>query len=290
MSLSQFSAASLFDVSGKVVLVTGGGSGLGRAIASAFVANGAKVFITGRRLDSLLETKRLIESDLSSVSNAGSIEVLQGSVSSKEDILKIKEAYVKAGGERLDVLVNCAGVMKTIPVKYDVDDVEKLEDALWSPEWSDFDVSFATNITAMYFVSVAFLPFLRLSDSPSITNICSIAAYSLSRKAGTPSYGPSKAGAVQLTQQLAARFMPFKIRVNALCPGLMPSEMTAKTAAEMEAGPLGPTIATIPLKRVGHETEIAGPVLFLSSKAGGYVDGSVLVVDGGRLMTITATN
>lgn len=60
--------------------------------------------------------------------------------------------------------------------------------------------------------------------------------------------------------------------------------MTAKTAAEMEAGPLGPTIATIPLKRVGHETEIAGPVLFLSSKAGGYVDGSVLVVDGGRLM------
>ena len=150
MSLSQYTTASLFDVSGKVVLVTGGGSGLGRAIASAcssklpsellsaflspspslppiltfllssprgsfplVVANGAKVFITGRRLDSLLETKRLVESDLASVSNPGSIEVLQGSVSSKEDIIKIKEEYVKAGGERLDVLVNCAGEWPT---------------------------------------------------------------------------------------------------------------------------------------------------------------------------------
>ena len=119
--------------------------------------------------------------------------------------------------------------MKPIPAKYDPDNVDTLESALWSPEWSvlpplsssmprdkptssrlrlsvlpafvpfilsrsDFDVSFATNITAMYFVSVAFLPFLRLSESPAITNICSIAAYSLSRKAGTPSYGPSKSG------------------------------------------------------------------------------------------------
>jgi NAD(P)-dependent dehydrogenase (short-subunit alcohol dehydrogenase family) len=236
--------------------------------------------------------------------------------------VKLVEAY-KEHEQSLNVLVNCAGVMRDLPETYKPgDSLEQIEKSLWSAEWDDFTVQLDTNLTSLYFVTIAFLPLLKLAkDDPSVCNIASIAAWNLSPSYASTSYGPSKAGgtsihsttsspncrcsdkiplhpslttlppqssALAITKQLASRLSPFNVRVNSICPGIFPSEMTSPTQDAVSSGPLAETIKTNPIPRAGREEEIVGPLVFLSSKAGGYCTGAVLVVDGGRKMTTSA--
>ncbi|OXG10875.1 hypothetical protein C367_06700 [Cryptococcus neoformans Ze90-1] len=271
----------IFDVKGKVVLVTGGGTGLGKAISSGFVQNGAKVYITGRRQQVLEEAAKEI---------GGDIIPIQGDVSTKEGCKAIADA-LSAKESKLDALINCAGVMRayktTIKDHNNPDEVEKL---LWEGhDDNDFNYSNAININGPYFMTCALIPLLRKSDLRSVVIIASIAGLANQRATGSVSYGVSKAAAIHLGKLLAGRLHPLKIRVNTICPGIFPSEMTGKNDAgqglEYDIGEI-PTKAAkrSTVGRPGLPEEIVGPVLLLSSKAGGYFDGAMLTVDGGRLM------
>ncbi|AFR98741.2 hypothetical protein CNAG_06511 [Cryptococcus neoformans var. grubii H99] len=271
----------IFDVKGKVVLVTGGGTGLGKAISSGFVQNGAKVYITGRRQQVLEEAAKEI---------GGDIIPIQGDVSTKEGCKAIADA-LSAKESKLDALINCAGVMRayktTIKDHNNPDEVEKL---LWEGhDDDDFNYSNAININGPYFMTCALIPLLRKSDLRSVVIIASIAGLANQRATGSVSYGVSKAAAIHLGKLLAGRLHPLKIRVNTICPGIFPSEMTGKNDAgqglEYDIGEI-PTKAAkrSTVGRPGLPEEIVGPVLLLSSKAGGYFDGAMLTVDGGRLM------
>ncbi|OWZ27331.1 hypothetical protein LQV05_002408 [Cryptococcus neoformans] len=271
----------IFDIKGKVVLVTGGGTGLGKAISSGFVQNGAKVYITGRRQQVLEEAAKEI---------GGDIIPIQGDVSTKEGCKAIADA-LSAKESKLDALINCAGVMRayktTIKDHNNPDEVEKL---LWEGhDDDDFNYSNAININGPYFMTCALVPLLRKSDLRSVVIIASIAGLANQRATGSVSYGVSKAAAIHLGKLLAGRLHPLKIRVNTICPGIFPSEMTGKNDAgqglEYDIGEI-PTKAAkrSTVGRPGLPEEIVGPVLLLSSKAGGYFDGAMLTVDGGRLM------
>ncbi|WVQ92516.1 hypothetical protein IAS59_006327 [Cryptococcus gattii] len=270
----------IFDVKGRVVLVTGGGTGLGKAITSGFVQNGAKVYITGRRQQVLEEAAQEI---------GGDIIPIRGDVGTKEGCKAIADA-LSAKETKLDILINCAGVMrayKTAIKNHDnPDEVEKL---LWDGhDDDDFNYSNSININGPYFMTCALIPLLRKSDLRSVVIIASIAGLANQRAMGSVSYGVSKV-TIHLGKLLAGRLHPLKIRVNTICPGIFPSEMTGKNDAgqglEYDIGE-GPSKAAkrSTVGRPGLPEEIVGPVLLLSSKAGGYFDGAMLTVDGGRLM------
>ncbi|BEJ09798.1 hypothetical protein CcaverHIS641_0607130 [Cutaneotrichosporon cavernicola] len=245
---ASFAVDDLFSVAGRTVVITGGGTGLGKAIANAYVTNGAKVFISGRRT-----------------------EVLDAAVQ------LIKPQAGKGG----DIVAPTS----------DVDNIEAVAKMLWEGcEDDDFNYTNQININGVYFTTVAFIPLLMKSDLKSVVVIASIAGHILQRAVGSVSYGASKAGTMHTANLLAGRLSPAKIRVNTICPGIFPSEMTGVSAsegghkydiskgAEMAA-------ARCVVGRPGMPHEIVGPVMLLGSRAGSYMDGATLVVDGGRALS-----
>ncbi|WVO24608.1 uncharacterized protein IAS62_005976 [Cryptococcus decagattii] len=277
----SFKLQDIFDVKGRVVLVTGGGTGLGKAITSGFVQNGAKVYIAGRRQQVLEEAAKEIGGDISTI---------RGDVATKEGCKAIADA-LSAKETKLDILINCAGVLRAyktaIKDHNNPDEVEKL---LWDGhDDDDFNYSNSININGPYFMTCALIPLLRKSDLRSVVIIASIAGLANQRAMGSVSYSVSKAAAIHLGKLLAGRLHPMKIRVNTICPGIFPSEMTGKNDAgqglEYDLGEgAGKAAKRCTAGRPGLPEEIVGPVLLLSSKAGGYFDGAMLTVDGGRLM------
>lgn len=213
---------------------------------------------------------------------------IKGDVSSKNGCKAIAEA-VAAKETSLDTLVNCAGVLRHWGKTGNHDDPNDVEDILNSVEDEDFAFTNNINVSGVYFTTVACLPLLRKSDKANVINIASIGALHLGRRVGSLTYGVSKAGTVFLSQQLAGRLTPFKIRVNVICPGIFPSEMTGVDESKLP-DTVKAAIQTIPAKRMGEPQEIAGPCLMLASKAGGYMNNACLVVDGGRLMTMSINN
>ncbi|KAK8847354.1 hypothetical protein IAR55_005211 [Kwoniella newhampshirensis] len=282
MSSTSFKIEDVFGVKGKTVVVTGGGTGIGKAITAGFVSNGAKVYITGRRKEILDATAEEI---------GGDIVTIQGDVSTKEGCKAIADA-IGAKEPKLDVLINCAGVMKAwrTPIK-DHNDPDQVEKLLWDgAEDEDFNYTNIINVNGVYFMTAALVPLLRKSEDPSVVVIASIAGLANQRAMGSVSYGTSKAATIHLSTLLAGRLSPMKIRVNTICPGIFPSEMTGKSDTgeghEYNLGELAMKAGKrSTIGRPGRPEEIVGPVLMLSSKAGGFLDGALLTVDGGRLMT-----
>ncbi|WVN91190.1 uncharacterized protein L203_106447 [Cryptococcus depauperatus CBS 7841] len=296
MSGSDFKVENIFDVRGKVVVVTGGGTGLGKAITAGFIQNGAKVYITGRRQEVLEATAKEIGGDIVSI---------KGDVSTKEGCSAIANAFA-AKESKLDVLINCAGVLRGwqtgVKDHNNADEVEKL---LWEGhDDDDFNYSNSINVNGVYFMTAALVPYLRKSEDPSVVVIASIAGLANQRAMASVSYSVSKV-TIQLSRLLAGRLHPMKIRVNTICPGIFPSEMTGKSdagegleydlnEASFKAGKrstigrpfiyVASSRAKSFIGRPGKPEEIVGPVLLLSSKAGGFFDGAMLTVDGGRLM------
>lgn len=277
----MFSLEELFSVKGKVVVVTGGGTGLGKAIAWGFAENGAKVYITGRRQEVLESAVKEIKA-----AKGGEVIAIQGDVATKEGCVKIAEA-VKAKESIVHTLINCAGVMKPWRTPAHPNDPEALEKQLISVEDEDFDYQNQININGVYFMTAALVPLLKKADDPNVVVIASIAGLAIQRALGSITYGTSKAAAIHLGQLLAGRLSPFKIRVNTICPGIFPSEMTgAKQTYEQTGMDPGAQKGALrsPLGRAGRPEEIVGPILMLSTRGGGYVDGAVLTVDGGRTL------
>ncbi|KAL7961861.1 hypothetical protein V8C34DRAFT_311721 [Trichoderma compactum] len=249
---SPYSVESLFRVDGLVAVITGGGSGLGRVTAHALAINGAKaVYVLGRREDSLTATR-----DTSADRVRGELGYC--------DVVFTNSGVITADSS--DIIKNANNL-----------DLEAIQEGLWEHSMEEFTQSFHVHVTAVFYTALAFLDLLldegnkkaAVPQKSQVIVTASVATCARLPKAGF-AYGSSKAAAAQLSKQLATLLAPHKIRVNSIAPGLLPGTF-------------------IPLGRMGTEDEFAGAMLFLTSKAGGYVDGSVLLTDGGRLSITTST-
>lgn len=247
---------NLFDVSGKVVLVTGGSRGIGKMIARGFVENGARVYVSSRKAQACEETAQ-------ELSEFGSCFSLPADVGEEAGWAKIFTQLTETEG-RLDVLVNNAGAVWGAPLDtYPIEGWDKVLDL---------------NLKAVFFLTQRLLPLLRAADHmPSrIINIASINGLQ-PPDADAYAYSASKAACIMLTRHLAKRLASENILVNAIAPGPFATDMMARTLAEREDEYLGRN----PLNRLGSPEDIAGVTLFLASRASAYTTGAVIPCDGG---------
>jgi NAD(P)-dependent dehydrogenase (short-subunit alcohol dehydrogenase family) len=263
MADSQFTThTELFDLSGKYALVTGGTRGIGMMMARGLLQAGARVVISSRKADTCAEAQRLL-------SEFGDVQAIPADLSRHDECQRLAD-LVQADSERLDILVNNAGAMRREPL-------ETFPDEAW-------DAVLDINLKSPFWLVQALLPALRkagTADDPArIINIGSIAAIHIPQRPNY-SYSSSKAALHQLTRVLARELGPQHVTVNAVAPGPFPSTMMAATLDE-----LGEAIAaSAPLRRIGRDDDMAGVAVFLASRAGAYLTGAVIPVDGGIATT-----
>ncbi|OOC00792.1 SDR family oxidoreductase [Amycolatopsis azurea] len=256
----------LFDLTGKYALVTGGTRGIGLMIARGLLQAGARVVVSSRKADACAEAQHLL-------SEFGDVQAIPADLSRHEECQRLAD-LVEADSKRLDILVNNAGAMWREPL-------ETFPDEAW-------DSVIDLNLKSPFWLVQALLPALRragTADDPArIINIGSIAAVHVAESPNY-SYASSKAGLHQLTRVLARELGPQHVTVNAVAPGPFPSQMMAAT---LEA--VGDTIAAkAPLRRLGRDDDMAGIAVFLASRAGSYLTGTIIPVDGGIATTATGT-
>jgi 3-oxoacyl-[acyl-carrier protein] reductase len=241
-----------FDFADATVVVTGGTSGIGQAIASGFAAAGADVIITGTRAHATDYDTEL-----------GAFAYRQLQLTDPASIDAVVESL-----DRLDVLVNNAGA--NFPAGIDE----------WDPD--GFATSLTLNLAGPMRLTVNCRKLLfgsGLSGGASVINLASMSAFRATPI--VPGYASAKAGVVALTRNLARKWASKGVRVNAVAPGIVATPMTAPMQAIPEL--IGPEVAHIPMGRLGTAEEVVGATLFLASSASTYITGHTLAVDGGYL-------
>lgn len=249
--------SDLFSVSGKVALVTGGSRGIGLMIASGFVDAGARVYISSRKAD-------VCDAVAAELSTRGECISIPADLSTEAECLRLATAVAERE-DHLDILVNNAGATWGAPL-------ETFDDAAW-------DRVLAINVKSVFHVTKFLVPQLEAAgtaEEPArVINIGSIDGIHVPMLE-TYSYSSSKAAVHQLTRHLAKRLAP-SITVNAIAPGPFESKMMAATLESF-----GEQIAaSAPLKRIGRPDDMAGAAIFLASRAGAYLTGAIIPVDGG---------
>jgi NAD(P)-dependent dehydrogenase (short-subunit alcohol dehydrogenase family) len=255
------SSSDLFSIAGKTALVTGGTRGIGKMIAEGFVEAGATVYISSRKADACAE----VAAELSA---KGTCIGIPADLSTEEGCRGLADEMTSRL-ERLDILVNNAGATWGTPL------AEFGE--------AQFEKVLALNVKGVFHLTKFLVPLLQASgtaDEPArVINIGSIDGIAVPLLE-TYAYSSSKAAVHQLTRHLAKRLAP-AITVNAVAPGPFPSKMMAAT---LDA--FGEQIAAnAPLKRIGRPDDMAGAAIYLSSRAGAYLTGAIIPVDGGRATT-----
>jgi NAD(P)-dependent dehydrogenase (short-subunit alcohol dehydrogenase family) len=243
-----------FDMSGKSVVITGGGGGLGRAIALGAASAGADIVVVGRTQSSLDETCAGVEE----LGRRATGVVLD--VSSPETVESVF-AQLAASGP-LDILINNAGLAVQAPI--------------WMLEAADWQSTFDTNLSGAYYCTRAFVA----PQAPAgrvVVNISSFAA--AVGISGLAAYCASKGGLEALTRSMAIELAPRGIRVNALASGYATTDMPSTVISDPRL--LDKVVKRIPLRRFAHPSEVASGVLFLASAASSYMTGAVLTMDGG---------
>ena len=248
----------LFDLSGKVALVTGGSRGIGEMIAEGFVANGVKTYISSRSQDACDATAARLSEIGKCISVSADLSTRQG--------IEHLVGEINAREERLDILVNNAGATWGAAI-------DEFPEAGW-------DKVMNINLKSPFFLTQALLPMLDKSasaeDPARVIMIGSVDGLNVN-ELPTFSYGPSKAAIHHLARTLASHLASRNITVNAIAPGPFPSKMMAHTLENF-----GEKIRQgVPLKRIGQAEDMAGAAIFLASKAASYVTGVILPVDGG---------
>ena len=248
--------AELFSLKGRSALITGGSRGIGRMIAEGFLRAGARVYISARKADACVATA-------DELSVIGPCVSLPADVSTQGGVQQLVAAY-QQHEQSLDILVNNAGAAWGAP--YDE-----------FPE-SGWDKVVDLNLKAPFFLTQALTPLLKKAATDhlaKVIHIASIDGVSVNPQE-TYSYAASKAGLIHLTRRMALKLAPERIAVSAIAPGAFASTMNK------DARDRGDEIAKrIPLGRIGTPEDMAGAAIFLASRAGDYVVGSTLIVDGG---------
>jgi NAD(P)-dependent dehydrogenase (short-subunit alcohol dehydrogenase family) len=248
--------ANLFSVEGRVALVTGGSSGIGRMIATGLAVAGAKVYICARSANKIAAAVAEIEGDVigltADLSSVSGIDALVAEIGARESALHI--------------LVNNAGTLTDQPL-------DDFSEAAW-------DDVIDLNLKTPFFLMQKLLPLLRAgatADRPAtVINIGSVGALKIGPRE-VYSYQASKGAIHWLTKSLAKKLGPDNITVNAIAPGFFESEMTVITSEEMRSM----VISMVPRRRTGTPEDVAGAAIYLASRAGAYVTGSVIPVEGG---------
>ncbi|QIX01545.1 hypothetical protein AMS68_007062 [Peltaster fructicola] len=287
------SAAKLFSVEGMVVVITGGATGIGLMMTKAFAFNGAaKVYIVGRRKEKLDEAAKL----------SPNIVPVVGDVTSKQSLIDLA-AQVKKEVGYVNMLICNSGTMPPgISVKPNEVPLEEYAKAALELSFEDYTLAFATNSTSIVFTTFAFLELLAAGNKKGncagrksqILVTSSIAGY-LRNPGSNLAYSASKAAATHQVKHLAGTLASYDIRVNALAPGLFPSDLAAGLINAAAAKGKDPTQegslprTTVPAQRTGAEDDMIGTVLYLASPAAAYVNGNITVIDGGRLAQIPST-
>tara|TARA_R110000787_G_scaffold201880_11_gene312663 strand:- start:5044 stop:5823 length:780 start_codon:yes stop_codon:yes gene_type:complete len=248
---------SLFSLDGRVALVTGAGTGMGRQFANTLAAAGAKVVCVARNAERL-------EAVAAGICDAGGKAVaVAGDVASTEGVDQVFDKAEKAFG-RVNLLINCAA-------QVDFGMFPDVKDENW-------DNLINVNFSGMMRTCRSFSSRLIAAGEPgTIVNITSIIGEQVIP--GIPTYGTLKAAAIQLTRSMAVDLTAHRIRVNALSPGYFQTEM-ASSLFESDAGKA--LIERHPLKRLGQVQELDGPLLLLASEASSHMNGSVVTVDAGH--------
>lgn len=244
----------LFRLDGQVAVVTGASSGLGARFARVLCAVGATVVVTGRRAERL---------DALCDELPGAIAVVADLAVPAERERVVAMALERAG--RIDVLVNNAGIAHTVGIEHE--SIEQFEEAM------------AVNVTAVWHLCKLVVPHMAERGSGSIVNVASMLGLVGSTPIKQANYCASKGAVVNLTRELALQLGRKGVRVNALCPGYFPSEMTAPMIGDEASERYLAANTAIP--RMGQEHELDGALLLLASPAGSYVTGHSLLVDGG---------
>ncbi|KAJ4296376.1 hypothetical protein N0V90_006421 [Kalmusia sp. IMI 367209] len=315
---ASLNPSDLFSAKDLVVVITGGGSGLGLAYASALYQNGAsKVYLLGRRFQVLQDAIKTLEASPSAPKNASSILVAiacdvqdQSSVAAAVSQVKQETGYV-------DVLINNAGVLGPTNGAdlYKADSIEQVRDAMLQ-DFSGWQLAMAINTQSVIGVSAAFLPLLeaantrrgwapgkvtgdgnpRKQDASALEKIgadpsddrmahiittASVASFMRFCTAGL-AYNASKAAAAHLSKMMSTFLAPWGIRSNVIAPGPYPSEMTKTRSSAFGTG-------QVPQGRMGSVNDVAGLLLFLVGRGGAYINGTVQVTDGGRMGVFPGT-
>jgi len=248
--------SKLFSLDGRVALVTGGSRGIGRMIAEGFLKQGAKVYISSRKAAAC-------DATAAELSALGPCLSLPADVSNAAGIAALAAAF-GAKESRLDILVNNAG-------------------AAWGAPFDEFpesgwDKVVDLNLKSPFFLTQALHGLLKAGAAgqpAKVINIASIDGQTVNPQE-TYSYAASKSGLIHLSKRMALRLIEDNIVVNAICPGAFASEMNRAARDEAEA-----VAARIPARRIGADDDMAAAAIYLASRAGDYVVGTTLTVDGG---------
>jgi NAD(P)-dependent dehydrogenase (short-subunit alcohol dehydrogenase family) len=255
--------SDLFDISGKTALVTGGSRGIGLMIARGFVEAGARVYVSSRKAE-------VCDRVAAELAELGECIAVPADLSREDECRRLADEVSDSEGGRLDILVNNAGATWGAPL-------EDFDDAAW-------DRVLDLNVKGVFHLTRFLRPALAAAGTHEVParviNIGSVDGIRVP-SLETYSYSASKAAVHQLTRVLASRLAADNITVNAIAPGPFESKMMAAT---LEA--FGDEIREqIPLKRIGEPSDMAGTAIFLCSRAGAYITGSVIPVDGGIVGT-----
>jgi NAD(P)-dependent dehydrogenase (short-subunit alcohol dehydrogenase family) len=251
-------AYSPLELNGKVAVVVGGTSGIGRAIAHGFAQAGADVIPTSRRAEQ-------VEAAAQEIEQFGRRSIrLTSDVSDRQSLERVLSAAVEAFG-KVDILVNSAGRTKRAPT------VDFPED-----DWNDI---LDTNLTGTLRACQVFGRHMLERESGSIINIASLSTFVALHEVAA--YSASKAAVGSLTKSLAVEWSSRGVRVNAIAPGVFRTALNQKLLDETERG--REFLLRTPMKRFGNVNELAGAAIFLASDAASFVNGEILAVDGGFL-------
>jgi NAD(P)-dependent dehydrogenase (short-subunit alcohol dehydrogenase family) len=251
---------NLFNLKGKVALITGASSGMGKAIAEAMGVHGAKVIVASNDTEGGNETiKDFEKKDIEAA-------FVACDMSKKAEIKQLYQKSIDIYG-KIDILASCVGIAPS--------------GSFLDITADDFEKTMSINLQSAIYLTKLVIPQMQTQKDGAILYLASIASVRGNKNIGL--YGISKAGLVQLARNLAVEFGPDNIRVNAISPGMINTPFSQGLISN--EGFMKKRLALTPLRRVGEVEEIAGIAVMLASKAGAFITGQNIIVDGGTVIS-----